>query len=598
MILNQADNIMLGSQEVQKVFLGNELIWERNKRQYDETKIAVVLLDENMHETDNITYYDSLDAASTAVKKAQGLYSVFIGKQLGITELGNTVFMDNTNLAKVLIPHGVTKIGICNSPTFGYGPFRNCTSLISVTLPDTVQDIGDSAFHSCYALEHIIIPNGVKRMGYATFAECHNLKEIYLPDSIEVIESSTFVGCKNLSKVRLPANITQIPVTMFRSCYSLAEINLPENIEQIQISAFHSCTNLTKINIPKKVTHIKYWAFRECTSLKKLILPESLVFIGEGAFLDCASLNSINIPNYVKDLGTYSGGLTGYRGVFRNTALTSIVIPSGVRELPSDNFSGCSLLHNITVKNRTSAIENDPWGAPNFISMQTYYNLIEQGKTIPDNKHIVNWAGAGDSEEDEIVRAQNAFMNEIDSDGVTITYMISRTFAGIKNILQENPAKNYDIVLGEVFNFEGFDHVYDIPADCFSGFTNIKSIYIPQKFNTIAENAFSGCTELQYIEIGRPKGEIAGEPWGAPAGTLIYYSAQLATETGDILTGNAFFTARTTENESIFNTNISGILRTDSEPEEPVFKLLYVVTESGKFSLKLGDKGLRKGESV
>ncbi|MDE6706516.1 MAG: hypothetical protein K2K06_00535, partial [Oscillospiraceae bacterium] len=59
MILNQASNIMLGNQEVQKVYLGSQLVWERKKAP-DITKIAIIKLDNNYQETSDIQYFDTI----------------------------------------------------------------------------------------------------------------------------------------------------------------------------------------------------------------------------------------------------------------------------------------------------------------------------------------------------------------------------------------------------------------------------------------------------------------------------------------------------------------------------------------------------------
>ena len=130
MILNQADNVMISRQEVQKVYLGNALIWERNKRQYDETKIAVVRLDENMQETDDIHEFDNLSSAYSYVSSNRNsMYHVHGGNRCGsIIPTWNTAANYISNLYSVDVPVGA--VSLCPRA------FYECDHLEIANLPD------------------------------------------------------------------------------------------------------------------------------------------------------------------------------------------------------------------------------------------------------------------------------------------------------------------------------------------------------------------------------------------------------------------------------------------------------------------------------
>lgn len=74
--------------------------------------------------------------------------------------------------------------GVCNvnvgTRLIANNAFENCTSLISVIIPNTLTTIGDYAFYGCTSLTSIIIPPSVISIGANAFRNCVNLKHIIL----------------------------------------------------------------------------------------------------------------------------------------------------------------------------------------------------------------------------------------------------------------------------------------------------------------------------------------------------------------------------------------------------------------------------------
>ena len=80
-------------------------------------------------------------------------------------------FSHCTSLTSVTIPDSVTSIG-------EYA-FSSCTSLTSVTIPDSVTSIGNNAFYNCTSLTSVTIGNSVTSIGHGAFTRCTSLKEVY-----------------------------------------------------------------------------------------------------------------------------------------------------------------------------------------------------------------------------------------------------------------------------------------------------------------------------------------------------------------------------------------------------------------------------------
>ncbi|MGN0624339.1 MAG: leucine-rich repeat domain-containing protein, partial [Oscillospiraceae bacterium] len=97
-----------------------------------------------------------------------------------VTSIGGYAFEDCTSLTSITIPNSVTSIG---SNAFNY-----CTSLTSITIPNSVTSIGGGAFNTCTSLTSITIPNSVTSIGYSAFENCTSLTSITIPNSVTSIE--------------------------------------------------------------------------------------------------------------------------------------------------------------------------------------------------------------------------------------------------------------------------------------------------------------------------------------------------------------------------------------------------------------------------
>jgi hypothetical protein len=218
--------------------------------------------------------------------------------------------------------------------TIGNYSFVDCTSLTSITIPDSVTRIGHQAFQGCTSLTSITIPDSVTRIGDLAFWYCTSLTSITIPNSVTMIEGQLFASCTNLTSITIPESVTSIGEAAFTECTSLSSITIPESVTSIGEFAFNGCTSLTNITIPNGVTIIGDFAFNGCTSLSSVILSNSVTIVGGSAFANCVSLTSIVIPGSVTSIGD---------SVFNGcTSLTNITIPErfivsvGALGLPGD----------------------------------------------------------------------------------------------------------------------------------------------------------------------------------------------------------------------------------------------------------------------
>ena len=113
--------------------------------------------------------------------------------------------------------------------------FKDCSSLQSVVIPDSVTEIGDYAFSDCTSLQSIVLPDSVTEIGYKAFSGCKSLQSVVIPDSVTYIGDRAFEGCKSLQSVVIPDSVTKIGRNTFAYCSSLHPVVIPEGVTYIEI---------------------------------------------------------------------------------------------------------------------------------------------------------------------------------------------------------------------------------------------------------------------------------------------------------------------------------------------------------------------------
>ena len=187
----------------------------------------------------------------------------------------HNLFIDNELVTDLMIPETVTEIN----------PYTFCgaTCLISLSIPNSVTTIGESAFDSCSGFTgSLIIPNSVISIGDWAFLGC-----------------SGFMG--NLT---IGNSVTTIGESAFDSCSGFTgSLIIPNSVITIGNFAFFECSGFTgSLTIPNSVTEIGEWTFFGCSGFTSMtILAETPPILGSDAFYDVNK----SIPVYVP-FGTVS----------------------------------------------------------------------------------------------------------------------------------------------------------------------------------------------------------------------------------------------------------------------------------------------------
>ena len=435
----------------------------------------------------------------------------------GTKIINGYVFRDCMNLTSITIPNSVTEIGIST--------FENCTNLEYMTMPNSVTSIGSSAFYGCSSLTSINIPGGVTRIWSDAFEGCSSLTSINISDGVTEIDSDAFKGCSSLTSITIPDSVTSIGYDAFEDCSSLTSINIPDGVTELYGSVFDHCSSLTSITIPDSVTSIGYDAFRCCSSLKNINIPNSVTSIGDSAFYGCSSLTSINIPDGVTSIGNWTfedcSSLTsitipdsvtsiGFRAFEGCSSLTSITIPDSVTSIDNDAFRGCTSLTSITIPNSVTSIGD---GAFRCCSSLTSINIPDGVTSIGSSAFEGCSSLTSINIPDGVTSIGNGTFDHCSSlTSINIPDIVKSigdgAFRCCSSLTSINIPDGITSIGDDAFRFCSSltsinipDGVTSIGNDAFSYCNSLTSINIPDGVTSIGDDAFTACESLTSINI-------------------------------------------------------------------------------------------------
>lgn len=354
----------------------------------------------------SVVGYEGTDAAVTI--------SVYNGKP--VSEIATGAFSANHTIKTVTLGASVGEIGVaafadCVELTdvnaaascvvrVANAAFLGCESLVHISLPATLENIGVDAFLGCDALtalsfggsgeawlgiaigahneaieDTVVLSDGqpfnslqagscsstvhfsLNKDGLLTIsgkghvpdypmgetpwsAFAASIKAVSVEEGIDIVGKNAFAGCKNLMSVTFAQSVRLIDDNAFYGCEKLAALTLPANLRRIGDTAFYGCAQLRAVIIPDTVTMVGASAFMNCARLADVTLSAGMTTLSHWTFSGCERLTAITIPAAITEIGT---------GAFYGCEYLSEVTFAGAPTLIKKSaFAGCGRLASVT----------------------------------------------------------------------------------------------------------------------------------------------------------------------------------------------------------------------------------------------------------
>ena len=479
--------------------------------------------------TVEVTYQDDTSAnysgLTTVVIPSTVIYE---GQTYSVTKIGDLSFYECSSLNSVTIPESVTRLG---QEVFAY------SGLSSMTMSTSVDSVGLGAFHETPWFNNL--PDGmvyINNVLYTYKGTMPDNTSLVVADGTVAISNAAFEGCSGLTSITIAESVKHIDIRAFSYCTNLSSITFLGSVTKIGNWAFEgtiwwdnkpngvvylndvlytykgTMPENTSIVIEDYTTTICDKAFDYCYGLTSVTIPSSVTSIGAGAFSN-TGLTELIIPEGVTNIGGYAFencyNLTSVTipssvtsigaGAFSNTGLTELTIPQSITSISEGTFLNCSSLNSLTIGDSVTHI-----GARAFEMCNSLTSLVIPAGVIS----IGEWAFAGCTSLADITIPNS------------VTEILGGAFGDCGSLTALNVSVDHPIYTSEdgvLFNKDkttliyyptGKTGNYVIPNSvarfgeyAFYYCENLTSITIPANVTTIAEGVFSDCSNLTSVSL-------------------------------------------------------------------------------------------------
>ena len=255
--------------------------------------------------------------------------------------------------------------------SIGERAFYRCPSLVTVTIPATVDLIHNEAFVDCFdaypdqssitclaQTPPTVSPTafGSGEQSYVTLYVPYGKKSAYQAAAVWKNFSNIVELNYSFKKDGFYYKITgsnTVSVTYKDANYNTysGRVLIPRRVTFEDVTytvtaidnlAFFGCTDLTSVSIPEMVTTIGNRTFKNCTSLTSITIPNNVTSIGVYAFENCEGLTEVTLGSGLQSIGAYA--FYGCTELMRGDIISLATVPPTIQNSTFiDQYQGASL---------------------------------------------------------------------------------------------------------------------------------------------------------------------------------------------------------------------------------------------------------------
>lgn len=403
----------------------------------------------------------------------------------GFTSIGPGAFYGQNGIKKLTIPASVTEIGD--------NAFRYCRLLETVEFAQgsVLTTLGDYAFSYCFSLESISLPDSLKNVGKYAVAYNTSMTSAYLPAiSYSADYTAQYVFSQNtaLTTLEFSNDLTWLPADMVYGSSALEEVTLPAALgtgEETYKSngpfdqPFNS-SGLKRVNINgvKVIPDNLFYATSASSSTLEEIDLSGVTEIGENAFRNCATLKSVDLSSAIRI------GYQAFKGcaLIEEANLSSVTDwsdPTDADTLPIDDsaFDGCTSLAKVTLNNE----------------------LIGLGKSVFKNCSSLTTI--------DVYDASGAKTTHNEAGVATLP----EALAAIGSTCFQNTAIREITIPRGITRLPTTATSYSSTGEVFSGCTQLETVILHDDLTLLGSKDFMNCTSLKTVRYYNADGELVGD---------------------------------------------------------------------------------------
>lgn len=401
----------------------------------------------------------------------------------------------------------------------------------NVSIPDTVEIIGEGAFEGNEKIELVVVPNSVKRIDAYAFWGCNNLDTVVLGRGLGEVGDYAFANCKGLKEMSIPTNIRYIGIQAFADCVNMTDITIPPEVTGIHETAFDGCSKLVihceTGSVADKYAEDFYERQKEMPEYEDVPgyeTPDTAENTGSDV-----TPGAEETPEAVQTQDPVSqeeGNLLGSTKIVGNQAVVFIDNTSPVVLGGNSSINGEEPDGTITASFQAAEDGSIPKYTivdGRIVADQAYYRNSALGEvTLPDGIEEIGQFAFSRSSVTSIAVPEGvrrisygAFYHCDSLETVTLPATVENVepkafehSLWVENF-KENGPDDFLISGNVLVAYRGSSEEITIPegvtliaAEAFMDNTRLKSVIFPESLLTIGEGAFEGCSNLSDIQWG------------------------------------------------------------------------------------------------